>query len=252
MCELFGMSASRPAIASEPLSRLRLRGGQEADNPDGWGVAWWDGDVFHLVKEPLPACHSETFGALTKTTHSRLIVAHVRKARHPPINTLNNTHPFPGACCGKEWVFAHNGLVPEVVEMEQQNIHAVCSPKGETDSEFAFCHLLSYLAQDFYAPVASEFLMASLAAASEQIAAHGKFNFLMSDGDYLIAYGHDRLHYLEQSGEIDIAMIATEPLTDQAHWISFEPGELRIYRNGKLAGRVVTQPQQVAIPATGT
>lgn len=239
MCELFGMSASHPTQAGEPLSRLRLRGGQEADNPDGWGVAWWEGAVSHLVKEPLPACHSEAFRTLAETIHSNLIVAHVRKARHPPINTLNNTHPFPSTCCGKEWVFAHNGLVPDVVEMEQRNIHAVCRPLGETDSEFAFCHILSFLAQDFSD---GEFSMPSLATASEQIAAHGKFNFLMSDGDYLIAYGHDRLHYLERAGEIDIAMIATEPLTGEAGWVGFAPGELRIYRHGKLTARIVTQP----------
>lgn len=128
MCELFGMSASRPAQAAEPLSRLRLRGGQEADNPDGWGVAWWEGAASHLVKEPLPACQSETFSALAASIRSRLIVAHVRKARHPPVNTMNNTHPFSGVCCGKEWVFAHNGLVPDVIKMERHNINAVCRP----------------------------------------------------------------------------------------------------------------------------
>lgn len=237
MCELFGMSSSRPAHASVPLSQLRLRGGQAADNPDGWGVAWWEGDVSHLVREPLPACHSEAFKTLAETIHSHLIVAHVRKARHPPINTLNNTHPFPSVCCGKEWVFAHNGLVPEVVEMEQHNLQAVCKPKGETDSEFAFCYLLSHLARDFYAPAASDFSVENLAAASEQIATHGKFNFLMSDGNYLIAYGHDRLHYLEQTGEFDSAMIATEPLTHDAGWTPFGAGELRIYRLGKIVGQ---------------
>jgi len=84
---------------------------------------------------------------------------------------------------------------------------------------------------------------------SELIASHGKFNFLMSDGEYLIAYGHDRLHYLEQKGSdaqggasADSAMIATEPLPGEGSWIAFEPGELRIYRLGKLAGRLITRP----------
>lgn len=244
MCELFGISASRPEMASEALARLRLRGGLEADNPDGWGIAWLADGAFHLVKEPLPAYLSTLFAELSEQTCSSLMVAHVRKARHPPVNTMDNTHPFRGECCGKEWIFAHNGLVPEIVGMEQENLQAVCHPSGETDSEYAFCHLLSHLARDFNHPVAEASMpFASLAAASELVASLGKFNFLLSDGENLIAYGHDHLHYLEQGDErVTSAMIATEPLTGDVGWIPFEAGELRIYRFGKLAGQFFTRP----------
>lgn len=247
MCELFGMSASRPVTARETLAEFRLRGGLAADNPDGWGLAWWESGAVHLVKEPQPAHESVPFARLCETTRSNLIVAHVRKARFPPINTMDNTHPFQRVCCGKEWVFAHNGLVPDIVEMEQANDNAICRPTGETDSEYAFCHLLSHLARDFNGPPDADAVVsfATLAMASELVAAHGKFNFLLSDGEYLIAYGHDRLHYLERGGDTaDSAMIATEPLPGSGDWIPFEPGELRIYRLGKLAGRLITRPHQ--------
>ncbi|MBZ0105978.1 MAG: class II glutamine amidotransferase [Sulfuricella denitrificans] len=240
MCELFGMSASHPLAASEALARLRLRGGREADNPDGWGIAWLADGAFRLVKEPLPAHESARFEQLAGTTRSSLIIAHVRKARHPPINTLANTHPFLSKCCGLEWVFAHNGLVPDIVGMEQENRHAVCRPAGETDSEYAFCHLLSHLAREFDARPADTSL-AALATASELVASLGKFNFLLSDGERLIAYGHDHLHHLERDGHV---LVATEPLTGDPAWLPFEAGELRIYRAGQLAGRLSTRPRQ--------
>ncbi|MDD5328371.1 MAG: class II glutamine amidotransferase [Sulfuricella sp.] len=252
MCELFGMSASRPVVASETLANFRLRGGLAADNPDGWGLAWWEGDAFRLAKEPSPAYRSPLFADLCKNTRSNLIIAHVRKANFPPVNTLNNTHPFLRTCCGKAWVFAHNGLVPDIVEVEQANGKAVCRPSGETDSEYAFCHLLSHLAENFDSngagtDAADSF--ARLAMVSELIATHGQFNFLMSDGEYLIAYGHDRLHYLEPGGEAgDAVLIATEPLSASGHWIPFEPGELRIYRLGRLVGRIRTR-QREQVPA---
>ena len=243
MCELFGMSSSHPVTARKELARLRLRGGLEADNPDGWGMAWLARGKFKLIKEPLPAYRSTLFEELARKTRTRLIVAHVRKARLPPVNSMDNTHPFRSTCCGKEWVFAHNGLVPEIVGMEQGNLHAVCRPAGETDSEYAFCHLLSHLAHDFDSHAAASSSFACLAATSELVASQGKFNFLLSDGEHLIAYGHDRLHYLEQGGETrDRVMIATEPLTDNPCWKSFEPGELRIYRRGKLVGQLITRP----------
>ncbi|PWB49179.1 MAG: hypothetical protein C3F18_10110 [Nitrosomonadales bacterium] len=244
MCELFGISASQSVPIRRELEAFRLRGGREADNPDGWGLAWLEGGRFQLAKEPLPACRSALFENLGATLRSSLMVAHVRKARHPPVNTMGNTHPFRSLCCGKEWVFAHNGLVPEIVGMEQENLHAVCRPAGETDSEYAFCHLLSHLARDFNVqPSGAGSSLATLATASELVASLGKFNFLMSEGEHLIAYGHDRLHHLERDGQI---LVATEPLTGDAGWIPFAAGELRIYRFGKLAGRLITRPHQAA------
>jgi glutamine amidotransferase len=176
-------------------------------------------------------------------------VGHVRKARHPPINTLANTHPFKQLCCGREWVFAHNGLVPDIVEAQRSNPNAVCLPAGETDSEHAFCRVLSTIAEQFSnaLPAASRSWLDAVARVSELIAIHGKFNFLMSEGEHLIAYGHDRLHHVQRhaapiAGKLaaDLAMIATEPLTSDEDWLPFEPGELRIYRRGRLTERINT------------
>ena len=254
MCELLGISAGGPVTARQELSEFRLRGGLAADNPDGWGVAWWQEGEIRLAKEPQPACESSRFAALSGEVSSHLIIAHVRKANFPPVNTLNNTHPFQRDCCGKGWVFAHNGLVPEIVDIEQGKPCPICQPGGDTDSEYAFCHLLGHISTNYASASRMETpdSFATLAAASKQIAAHGKFNFLLSDGEYLIAYGHDRLHYLEAGAGPDIrAVVATEPLPMGAGWISFEPGELRIYRAGTLVEQMLTRPPQATIPAGG-
>lgn len=243
MCELFGLSASHPvAISRTPLDRFRARGGQAADNPDGWGLAWREsgeeaGQGFHLAKEPAPGWQSPLFASLAATLASDLLVGHVRKARFPPVNTLNNTHPFQRACCGRIWVFAHNGLVPEVVDVEQGNEERFCLPEGETDSEFAFCHLLGHLHVHH-----GEDWLAELGRISEALARRGKFNFLLSDGDYLISYGHDRLHCLETAGAEAVALVATEPLSDHPGWTAYAPGELRIHRAGVRVGRIATHP----------
>jgi glutamine amidotransferase len=249
MCELFGMSASQPIPIRRELSEFRLRGGLVADNPDGWGLAWREKGGFQLAKEPRPAFSSTLFEDLGATLHASLVIAHVRKANFPPVNTLNNTHPFQRTCCGKGWVFAHNGLVPDIIPIEDSNTCQVCRPGGETDSEYAFCHLLSHISRQFHDTRRNDIFASFpiLATASELIASHGKFNFLMSDGDYLIAYGHDRLHYLErQNADAASVMIATEPLSAGASWIPFAPGELRIYHAGRLVEQ--TQAPRASIP----
>ncbi|MFA7399562.1 MAG: class II glutamine amidotransferase [Sideroxydans sp.] len=250
MCELFGMSSSHPLNMERELNTFRLHGGRLADNPDGWGMAWQDGNTFHLAKEPIPAHQSELFARLCGTTNSSLMIAHVRKASFPPVINMNNTHPFQRTCCGKEWVFAHNGMVPDIVGIESSADNPVCCPTGKTDSEYAFCHLLGRIAQQFHGLSFAEPTnwIDNLAEVSGLVASLGKFNFLMSEGEHLIAYGHDRLHYLERSGsdqsvatQGNSVVVATEPLDENAAWTIFQPGELRLYRAGKMIGRMMTQ-----------
>ncbi|MFZ5485354.1 MAG: class II glutamine amidotransferase [Pseudomonadota bacterium] len=243
MCELFGVSARRPVRGrSLPLAEFRARGGALADNPDGWGVAWREGSEFWLDKEPEPGCASPRFLEVIDALRTDLLIAHVRKARFPPVNTLANTHPFLRDCCGRHWAFAHNGLVPEVVGLEAGNGGRVCAPEGETDSEFAFCHLLSHATRHFGHDEAH--WPTVLGSVCEAIARHGKFNFLLSDGAHLIAYGHDRLHFRHTD---DAVLVATEPLGGHHDWQSFVPGELRIWRDGQQVARVETHPPAPAL-----
>lgn len=240
MCELFGMTSNRPIAVSASLSLFGKRGGETADNPDGWGLACLDGDSFTIHKAPEPAAHSALFAQLAEQIRSRLIIAHVRKANPPTGHTLVNTHPFMRTCCGRHWVFAHNGMVPELVAPQGCCHPRHSHPRGETDSEHAFCYLLEEIAGTFRSTPADRMgdWFETLMIRSAAIAAYGQFNFLMSDGDHLIAYGHDRLNsQLQQKGDVRSIVIASVPLTDDEPWEAFAPGELRVYRAGQLLGR---------------
>ena len=237
MCELFGMSSERPISASTPLSLFRKRGGETADNPDGWGLAYLEGDAFALHKAPEAAARSALFATLSEQIHSRLIIAHVRKANPPTAHTPSNTHPFMRTCCGRGWVFAHNGTVPEVVAAQGCCHPRHSHPEGETDSEHAFFYLLEEIASTFHSapPAMMDAWFDTLAMRSAAIAEYGQFNFLMSDGEHLIAYGHDRLHSQQRmEGDVRSVVIASAPLADDEPWEAFAPGELRVYRGGQL------------------
>ena len=235
MCELFGYSSEREQGLSRWLMPFRQRGGGNADNPDGWGVASWHEGVARLSKSSEAGFRSEQFARVAGELSTRLAIAHVRKARHPPVPGMLNTHPFIHACCNREWVFAHNGMVPEVIEWQSSG--PLCHPDGETDSEYAFCHLLNEIAEAYENPLRAPWI-GRLAQLSETISTLGKFNFLLSDGRELIAYGHDRLHQLDIDDGLGRSIIvATEPLSE-GPWQSFAPGELRVYRDGKMIARL--------------
>jgi glutamine amidotransferase len=260
MCELFGLSSDRPVQPEELLCRFGVRGGNTADNPDGWGLATLEGGAFRLVKEPLPAAHSPRFKELCRQTRSSLILGHVRKANPPTARVLANTHPFRRACCGREWVFAHNGILSGTATLNDTGAVSLCTPSGDTDSEHAFCVVLDRIAAAFSATGAAtgRDWLDTLAGVAETLASHGRFNFLMSDGMHLIAYGHDRLHSLAESlagfqpdAGSEIAIIATEPLTEDPGWLAFEPGELRVYRAGRQIARFITHPRAMATVSDG-
>lgn len=240
MCELFGMSSDRPISAHTPLSLFGMRGGESADNPDGWGLAYLEGDAFALHKAPEPAARSALFAKLSAQIHSQLIIAHVRKANPPTAHTLENTHPFMHTCCGRHWVFAHNGQVPEVVAPQGCCHPRHSHPGGETDSEHAFFYLLEEIAGTFSSASLEtmDTWFKTLAMRSAAIAEYGQFNFLMSDGEHLIAYGHDRLHSQQRIEDgVQSVLIASVPLTGDESWEAFAPDELRVYRGGQLLGR---------------
>ena len=87
-----------------------------------------------------------------------------------------------------------------------------------------------------------------------EIAAHGTFNLMLSDGSALYAHCSTNLHYLvrkhpfakaklsDDDVSVDfaevttprdrVAIIVTEPLTTNETWIRFEPGEMMVFIDG--------------------
>src|SRR3972149_683974 len=98
MCELFGATANRSRRLTRWLEAFRVRGGLAADNPDGWGIATWGAGGVHIEKAPERGAATTRFGDLAGRAASRLVAAHVRKPRPPPVPGLRNTHPFAHAC----------------------------------------------------------------------------------------------------------------------------------------------------------
>jgi len=251
MCELLGLTSNAPIEPQQLLRRFGARGGDVADNPDGWGLARLVAGAFRIDKEPQAAARSKRFRALCAKTRSSLLLAHVRKANPPTARISANTHPFSRRCCGREWIFAHNGIVPDAAELSGTGPAQFCAPAGDTDSEHAFCVVLDRIAAAFSSARPNRWFDA-LARTAELLASQGRFNFLMSDGVHLVAYGHDRLHSLVDtatacrcSAATRLAVVATEPLTDPSEWRAFAPGELRVYRAGLQIAHFITRPHVV-------
>ena len=268
MCQLLGMNCNIPAAISFSFEGFSARGGRTDEHKDGWGIAFYRGAGCQLFTDHLSSIASPIAELIKRNPiKSKNIIAHIRKATQGPI-VLENSHPFMRELWGRYWTFAHNGDLQNF----QPKLAGRFVPVGETDSERAFCHMMDRLQQRFSGHVRTPpraDLFDAIAEFAGEIASHGTFNFMLSNGEVLFAHCSTNLHYVARSypfstaqlidcdvsidfsqhnhAEDCMTVIATTPLTSNETWTAFLPGELKMFAEGKIvAGRCRhASPEQV-------
>ena len=253
MCQLLGMNCNVPTDIVFSFTGFAMRGGRTDTHHDGWGIAFFEGaGVRHFVDHQ--AAIDSPVAELIKRypIKSKNVIAHIRKATQGQV-ALENCHPFVRELWGRYWVFAHNGDLKEFAPV----LDGAFRPVGNTDSERAFCYLLQQLRRRFgdVAP-ALDALRAALADLVRDIASHGVFNLMLSDGSALFAHCSTKLCYVvrqhpfvtaqlsDEDVSVDfaqvtapddrVAVIVTEPLTTNEVWTDFLPGELKVFVDGAV------------------
>jgi glutamine amidotransferase len=248
MCQLLGMNCNVPTDIMFSFSGFASRADE---HKDGFGIAFFEGRGVRCFVDDKSARVSpmaETIGRYP--IKSENVVAHIRKATQGRV-ALENTHPFVRELWGRYWVFAHNGDLKGF----QPRLHAAFRPVGDTDSERAFCWMLQELAKAHASVPSVGELSATLRELAPAIAAHGTFNFMLSNGEALWAHCSTHLHYIErrhpfadavlQDSDLSVnfadhtrptdrvAVIVTEPLTRNEDWTAFEPARLAVFSGGQ-------------------
>jgi predicted glutamine amidotransferase len=262
MCELLGMECNVPTDIVFSFTALSMRGGRTGQHADGWGLALYEGRFARMFVEPAPACDSRlaTF-VRDNPIRTLLAVAHVRKATVGAAS-LENTHPFKRVLWRRDWAFAHNGTLPRA---RQRTVNDF-APLGETDSEHAFCWMMSELRASFpggYPTSEPHQLWQRVAELGGTLGAEGTCNFLLADGEYLYARCATKLCFVIRQApfgratlrdadvQVDfsaltspsdrVAVIATEPLTRDEQWTVGTPGTLWVFRQGQLVATLASR-----------
>ena len=248
MCQLLGMNANTPTDVMFSFAGLATRADE---HKDGFGIAFFEDPGLHLFVDHHSARQSPVAELVKRyPIKSGNVIAHIRKATQGRV-ALQNTHPFMRELWGRYWVLAHNGDLKGFAP----RLHGSFRPVGDTDSERAFCWLLQELAKAHAAVPTIDELACTLAELLPQLARHGTFNMLLSNGQALWAHASTALHWVERrhpfgaahladedvsvdfSGLTSIndrvAVVATEPLTRDEVWTAMAPGELRVFEAGQ-------------------
>ncbi|MBX9960644.1 MAG: class II glutamine amidotransferase [Burkholderiaceae bacterium] len=254
MCQLLGMNCNVPTDVMFSFAGFAERGGRTDHHGDGWGIAFFEDKGLRHFVDHQSAAESPVAELIRRyPIKSRNVISHIRKATQGAV-TLENCHPFVRELWGRYWVFAHNGDLKDYAP----RLHGSFHPVGHTDSERAFCWLMQELAKSHATvpPVAE--LTLTLRELVPQIAQHGTFNFLLSNGEALWAHASTQLCYVvrqhpfgsatlqDEDLSIDfaqhaapgdrVAVVVTTPLTSNEAWTPLAPGELKVFVDGAPLG----------------
>ena len=250
MCQLLGMNCNVPTDVMFSFAGFAERGGNTDHHGDGWGIAFFEDKGLRHFVDHQAASESPVAELIRRyPIKSQNVIAHIRKATQGEVR-LENCHPFVRELWGRYWVFAHNGDLKDYAP----RLHAGFHPVGSTDSERAFCWLMQELAKSHATVPSIEELTLTLRELTPQIARHGTFNFLLSNGEALWAHASTQLFHVvrqhpfahatlsdedvrinfaehAQAGD-RVAVVVTAPLTTDEVWAPFAPGELRVFVDG--------------------
>jgi len=247
MCQLLGMNAN---TATDLVFSFTGFARRADEHKDGFGIAFFEGAGVRLFVDAQSAATSPVAQMVRAyPIRSSHIIAHIRKATQGAV-LLENTHPFVRELWGRYWVFAHNGNLVDF----HPRLHAAFRPVGSTDSERAFCWLMQELSKAHASVPSIEELTSTLAELVPMVARHGTFNFMLSNGQALWAHCSTNLCYIErhhpfgrarlQDEDVSVdfsqvttpndrvAIVVTEPLTQDETWTRMGAGELKVFVNG--------------------
>ncbi|WP_436762826.1 class II glutamine amidotransferase [Streptosporangium sp. V21-05] len=270
MCRLFGMSsAPRRACATFWLLEAPDSLSEQSRRyPDGVGLGYFGADGTPKVhKAPVAAFEDRCFAEEAKWTESTTFLAHVRFASTGGLDE-RNTHPF----LQDGRIFAHNGVIEGLDELDAELGRDRALVKGETDSERFFA-LITRETRARGGDVA-----AGIEAAARWIAGNlpvYALNIVLTAPQELWALRYPDTHelhmlqraaggchggrHLDQSGtdgrmrvrSRDLAgipsfVVASERMDDHPDWCSMEAGELLHVGPGLVPTRRIVLPDEPA------
>lgn len=243
------MSANVPTDIRFSFSGLAARGGGVGPHRDGFGIVFYHGKGIQEFRDVDASCNSPVARLVERLPiRSKAVVAHVRQANAGAIN-LENTHPFHRELHGRNFTFAHNGQLPGVKKLPLGRF----KPVGTTDSEHAFCYLLSQLDGNT-APRPAR-IRAVFGRVAKHLSRFGVCNLILTDGRAIYCwrttklvsitrrapFGAARLQdadmtvdFAQVTTENDVvSVIATDPLTDNEDWDEIPKNQVCVLVDGE-------------------
>jgi predicted glutamine amidotransferase len=248
MCRLFGLSAGAEPVSARIwlLEAPDSLAAQSHHNPDGTGLGIFEGRRPVVHKEPIAAFDDAAFAREAREERSPSFLAHIRFAS-TGAKTIENTHPFEQD--GR--LFAHNGVLAGLGQIEAELGADTALLQGQTDSERLFA-LITHEVRGNGGDVRAG-IVAAVAWVIANVPLYS-LNLILTTPTELFALrypdtntlymlerpagggdGSGALHHRsslgtsvrsEEAAERPVVVVASERMDDDPGWREVSPGEL--------------------------
>ncbi|MGF7234974.1 MAG: class II glutamine amidotransferase [Frankia sp.] len=247
MCRLFAMSSAprRTRATFWLVEAPDSLSTQSHQDPDGTGIGGYDAAWRpELFRWPIAAYRDREFAQQARTFESATYVAHVRYATAGPLD-VRNTHPFEQA--GR--LFAHNGVVGGLADLETELGDYRRLVQGDTDSERFFALITKQV--DAHDGDVGAGIVAGAAWAAEHLPIYC-LNFVLITAGELWALRYpatNELHVLERAGSARVADVGAGRTDHLSAGRTGRPGSGRTDHVGASGGVRLHSPDLAITPA---
>jgi transglutaminase-like putative cysteine protease/predicted glutamine amidotransferase len=245
-----------------------------------WGFSWYPNDNLAAIiaKDPASKDSEVLTNALTDRTRFRSSTFMAKTKDHAKGDSYHEVQPFSRSFAGRDWTFVHNGNLDKskLEKLFNEKSHFL-EPLGTTDSELAFCYLISKLA-DEGARKLSGLSNKKLQRWFKELDGFGGADIAISDGSTMACYHgtnapqplyYSRLQppehptyfesdfaWFDLSDPRDIYrtyFILSSRMFHMGYWFQMQPGQLFILKKGTLVWDSLSNqhhvPQEVELVA---
>lgn len=260
-----------------PTIHLNLPIKAGGSHSHGWGFGWYPDDHASAMVTKDPAARGEQVLVDTITDwsdfRSTVFFCKVRGASKG--YNIAQAQPFSRSFAGRDWLFMHNG---DLDKAELETLHGrktrLLEPLGNTDSELAFCNLLSLIEEGAARKIADidPNLLYSWFLRFDTL---GSSDMLWTDGDSIVCFHgsqspkdmyHTRIQppnnqdeYSSEAAHISLrdprdayrtALIVSSSPFSGENWLQMRSAQMLIIRRGAIVWDSAPgyQPRVKAIP----
>ncbi len=244
-----------------PSINLNLPDNAGGSHSHGWGFGWYPDDHHSAMVTKDAAARGEQVlvDTITDWSNFRSTVFFCKVRGASKGYSHKDTQPFSRSFAGRDWLFMHNGDVDKA-ELEQLHGRKIrlLEPLGNTDSELAFCNLLS-LVQSGNARSIADIDPTMLLSWFQRFDTLGSADMYLSDGDSIVCFHgsqspkpmyYSRIQppsnqetYTSEAAHISLsdprdtyrtAMIVSSSPFAQGSWVQMQAGQMLIIRRGAI------------------
>ena len=238
MCDLFGLCCNAKDRAT--LS-LPIFAEYSQQMPHGWGIGYFDEERAIIKRGAERAKDSDAYFETIDKARSKVIISHIRYMTAGEM-CERNCHPFHHTYFDKQWIFAHNGGVGQIIN----SLGIDPRSGGETDSEQVFLYLmdrtLDYTNGNGIRGIYPG-LKNAIKNLFDEFGQNITLNFMLSNGNLQFIFSHypgRRIHMLRRSKNYGGAVLtSTRKLTGE-NWEKIPKDSLLVIENGEVL--VVSDP----------